>query len=125
VTSIDDFKKDGKVDWDAYHRAEVANGERCRTCGGFILFGNGSPRECRDCQDIADSSDEVSHNDRVRCPKCRHVMNVSDSELWDLYEEGDHDITCRSCDHDFEVNTSVSYTFNSPELIDDSAENES
>lgn len=134
MISIDDYKKaDGHIDWSAYRRAKVDAGDECRKCGSYILFGGkGYPTTCRDCDRLEEDKGEVWHDSSVRCPKCRHVMDVSGSELYELYEEGEHEISCRSCDHDFTVNTRVEHSFESPELIpeppepedDDSTESE-
>lgn len=50
-------------------------------------------------------------NNEPKCPHCGHDCNVSDNEWWELYEEGEHEVTCPSCDQDFTVSTSVSYSF--------------
>lgn len=50
-------------------------------------------------------------NDKPKCPHCGHDCCVIDNEWWELYEEGEHEVTCPSCDQDFTVSTSVSYSF--------------
>lgn len=118
MTSIDDYKKaDGRIDWDAYNAAQVRAGEKCSRCGHFIVFARGYRDECHSCKALDEDKGEVWHDDKVRCPKCRHTMDVHGSELYELYEEGTHDISCRSCDHDFEVTTRVQHSFMSPDLI--------
>lgn len=118
---LDQFKKpDGTTDWAAYHDAQVNAGETCYECGHYIIFSDGKgKRKCADCRSLDSDEGAVDHSDKVRCPKCRHQMNISESELWSLYEDGEHDVSCRHCDHDFVVVTSVSYSFESPELIDE------
>lgn len=118
MLNFKDFETDGKVDWNAYRKAEIAAGQRCRKCGRFILFGKGEPTKCSNCRDMDESTDEVCSDHSVRCPKCRHQMDISRCELYDLYEEGDHDVSCQECDHDFEVVTVVNHTFKSPALVD-------
>jgi DNA-directed RNA polymerase subunit M/transcription elongation factor TFIIS len=126
VIQMDDYKgADGRIDWTAYRRAQVDAGESCRKCGSFIVFSKGYPTTCHDCDRLEEESGEVVHDSSVRCPKCRRVMNVHDSEFWDLYEEGEHEVSCRSCDHEFTVSSRVSYSFESPELLPEEAEPES
>lgn len=50
-------------------------------------------------------------NPSPKCPHCGESISVSEHELWKLYEEGEHDVTCPFCDEDFTVSTSVSYSF--------------
>lgn len=50
-----------------------------------------------------------------KCPHCGEVCSVSKNEWWKLYEEGEHEVTCPSCDGDFSVRTSVSYSFSTDE----------
>lgn len=54
---------------------------------------------------------EFFDNKEPVCPHCGHECNVSDNEWWELYEEGEHEVTCPSCDQDFTVSTHVSYSF--------------
>ena len=119
MIDFSDFKDaKGNTDWAAYRAACIAAGELCMRCEtAQYSRGSGSPRLCLDCQSLDTDSDEVTHDDYVRCPRCHHQHRVSDGDNYDLYEDGEHDFTCQSCDLDFEVSTSVSYTFRSPALI--------
>lgn len=54
---------------------------------------------------------EFFGNKSPKCPHCGTESDVSDNEWWKLYEEGEHEVTCPSCDEDFTVSTSVSYSF--------------
>lgn len=54
---------------------------------------------------------EFFGNRNPKCPYCGE-------EWWELYEEGDHTVTCPSCDHDFIVRTSVRYSFSTDEQHD-------
>lgn len=89
---------------------------------GTLYCGRGYRDQCGACQSLDEDKGEVWHDDKVRCPKCRHLMGVHGSELYDLYEEGTHDTSCQSCGHDFEVTTRVSHSFMSPELIEEPEE---
>ncbi len=110
-------KEDGSIDWAGYQKAKIDNGERCYQCSSFILFANGYKRLCARCNEMQSIEGMVTHNNRVRCPKCRKEMGVQDYELYELYEEGEHLISCQNCDCDFNVETEVNYTFKSPELL--------
>lgn len=57
-------------------------------------------------------------NNNPRCPHCGTESCVSDNEWWKLYEEGEHDVTCPSCDLDFTVSTRVSYSFSTEDQDD-------
>jgi len=61
--------------------------------------------------------EEVDHHERLRCPACGRTWRVdADSEGYDIYEEGDHDVCCPGCEHEFWVRTAVECTFTSPPL---------
>lgn len=55
-------------------------------------------------------------NKDPKCPHCGTEVNVGDNELWKLYEEGEHDISCPNCDLDFTVTTSVTYSFSTDDV---------
>jgi hypothetical protein len=54
-------------------------------------------------------------NSNPKCPHCGHDCNVNDMEAWQLYEEGEHDLECPSCDGAFIVSTSVKFSFSTDE----------
>jgi hypothetical protein len=110
------FRTDDGIDWKAYEAAQVAAGERCKSCGKYfspLPWPTPGPRECYGCIELT-KIPEVSHHSKVRCPACRHTWDVGESE--DLYSEGEHSVYCHECNHEFEVTTNVSYEFVSPEL---------
>jgi hypothetical protein len=117
----DDFKKaDGYIDWDACNKARVEAGEKCYKCGGFIVSfsnKNKSRQLCSQCESL-EEKDEVDHDSLIRCPKCKASWDISEHEDYHLYEDGEHDVTCYDCNHEFKVTTNVSYSFTSPELLD-------
>ena len=55
-------------------------------------------------------------DNQVRCPKCGYLMPVGCGDLFTLFWEGMHSVCCNDCGHDFKIETSVSYTFTSPEM---------
>ncbi len=123
MIQLDDYRDaNDRIDWPAYRHAQVSAGESCRTCGHFILFSNGGPTQCGSCDSLTSDKDEVRHSDFIRCPKCKESMSVHDEmsvhdDMYRLYEDGSHEMSCQNCDHDFEIVTHVTYSFESPALI--------
>src|SRR5512141_2687507 len=125
MISCEDFKVDGKVDWDAYRAARLQAGEECIRCGDFIFPpmlpssypAKLGPRLCYSCKEMDTSAEEVDSEDYIRCPYCSHRMSVHDGDSYDLFEDGHHDVSCGECGKDFEVKTSVSYSFESPAMV--------
>jgi hypothetical protein len=119
VTSISDFElPDGKIDWKAYYTAQAENGDICYKCRHYILFGGkGYPTQCNDCQLLNTSKEEVRHSSLIRCPHCGDTSAIDDR--YDLYEEGEHETWCNSCDKKYTVSTRVSFTFTSEPRIPD------
>lgn len=57
--------------------------------------------------------------DNPKCPHCGCVCDISKTEWWQLYEEGEHEVSCPECDGEFSVTTRVSYSFNTEHQEDD------
>lgn len=117
-TSIADHKKpDGRIDWDSYNAAQLANGEKCSRCGGIasLIFPPGHQALCPSCKRADSDAGQITHKDFIRCPKCRHQWSVDNEES--IYSGGLHSVVCPKCDHEFEVVTMVSFSFESPELL--------
>lgn len=119
MISFNDYKKpNGDIDWAAHEAALVAAGEVCSQCGTYIirLFGKPSgPTLCGSCKALIEDNDEVSSGSFVRCPACGNQMDACEPEL---YEDGSHDVTCDECDHEFEVETNISFSFTSPARLE-------
>jgi hypothetical protein len=124
-----DFEKcklpDGTFDNKKYHELQLvelterkAKGEICQLpgCNHFIIYAKGYPQTCSECRSL-DNPDELNHSSNIRCPKCGYNWSVWEGEDSELFAEGEHEVTCHKCDHEFEVVTSVSYDFQSPERI--------
>lgn len=111
----------GDFDHVAFRAARVLNGECCIDCESWIWTPPGHCVKCGDCQAL-DGADEVTHDDYIRCPKCRASFDAVGDDNYELYGDGEHDVACPTCDHEFEVCTNVSYSFTSPELIQDEAD---
>lgn len=58
-------------------------------------------------------------NDDVRCPHCGNCINVADHEMWELYEEGEHEIECPYCELSMTVQSDVKYSFSTEDQPDD------
>lgn len=117
---MDDHTFDGKTDMRSYNAAQLANGDRCSECGVYIMFPKGHRDKCRSCEKARTDDGELTHTEKIRCPKCRHMMNSEDvAECTDyrLYNGNeDTKVTCLECDHEFEVVTHISYSFVSPAM---------
>lgn len=112
----DHERPDGSIDWDAYRKAEIAAGERCYECMGITLYFGDTPgrRKCGACERL-DRPAELRHHSRIRCPYCQHVHDVYEG-TFDVWNDGDHALTCGHCEQDFIIRTDVSYNFVSPAL---------
>jgi uncharacterized Zn-finger protein len=62
---------------------------------------------------------ELFRNKDPKCPHCGYVCRIADHEWWELYDDGDHEVTCPSCDREFTVETCVSYSFSTNEQVRD------
>lgn len=54
-------------------------------------------------------------NDEPVCPHCAYIYEISDHDAWELYDEGDHEIECPSCELEFTVYTRVKHSFSTDE----------
>lgn len=104
-------------------KAATENGERCWQCGQWIdlLRPPGRRQLCLDCK-AADKPEAFRHDTRLRCPKCRHSWDAYADADYDIFVEGEHEVTCAECEHKFEVSTAVHHNFRSPELIQKKAD---
>lgn len=119
ILSIDDFKDaEGNVDWKAFRKAEIDNGDLCYECGGMarLLGGPGHQVLCTSCEKLGRMDDEVDHASRLRCPHCGHIHIVmgGDWEDYEIFNEGEHEVFCYGCNKKFQIETHVSYSFTSP-----------
>jgi len=99
-------------------KAKVASGETCSKCSKWIFSIGGPPghtRMCAACKELG-GKDEATHHKLIRCPKCGHTFNPYDCEMYEVFEDEEHDISCVSCDHEFTVSTRMSYSFTSPAM---------
>lgn len=125
MVNMDDFRNEaGQIKWNEYEKAKLANGERCSACGCFIYPPRGRQSKCVNCETLSNQPGEVSHEKHVRCPKCQHAWSPGEQEQYALYEDGEHEATCPECDHEFQVRTWVSYSFDSPPLVQEPADSE-
>lgn len=107
----------GAVDWKAYHAAEGQNGNRCRECRAYIVFGHGEPQACPACKRLEADRDSVcSHESQIRCPACGGTWDAYEAEVLLEASGGSTDVSCPGCDHGFTVLIETTYTFTSPEM---------
>lgn len=94
---------------------DINNGERCRQCRAWIfhIYPPGHSMLCVECGQL-ELEGECSHRSRLRCPQCMHSWDVWEGDDSGIFEDGSFEVSCPSCDHDFEITTSVSYVFTSP-----------
>lgn len=124
MISINDYiDVNGKIDWTSYSKAqdtenknEIDNGKYCYQCNTYIFHQVGYKTLCYSCDKLRNQSDEVSHHSFIRCPFCSHLESSFNYDLMHLYDEGEHEIYCSNCNDQFEISTSVSYSFRSPKL---------
>jgi len=119
--SWESFKnEDGSIDWKARKQANIDRGGECYTCGSFIFNIFDKPehkcrRQCGECASL-ENKEELDHSRYVRCPKCGYYWDPSETEDYQAFEDGEHSMTCGECEFEFEISTSISYNFQSPEL---------
>lgn len=125
-------KSDGTMDYQKYNEIRKqeneerkANGELCNMpdCNRFILWSKGYPQTCPECKSL-DNPEELNHPSNVRCPKCGYHWSVFDSEDYDSLADGGHEVSCQDCGHEFEITTSISYDFKSPERMKEGEDKE-
>lgn len=116
IKSADFRDAAGAIDWRAFRRARLENGEICEKCGESIVYPCGYRTICLECKDLA-LDGEVSHGSRVRCPRCGATWDPHDADCYHVFGDGEHEVCCIECDHDFTISTDVSYTFTSPARV--------
>ena len=92
--------------------------EKCIDCRGLIITPGPSPDgRCFDCREAHDDDEAICLNKNVRCPACRNYFDPHASEYYTLLEYGDHDVICPECDYEFEIETNIEWSFDSPAMI--------
>lgn len=116
MISFEDHKDaEGKINWQSYDAAQITAGEKCRKCRKLIYPGKGYETSCYDCQSLSDGVSSV-HSRFIRCPKCHTTWDPYESEDYNVFEEGEHEVWCSECEHEFVVSTTVSFSFDSGPL---------
>jgi hypothetical protein len=117
-----DYKKEnGNIDWPRYRAAQVREGEICSTCASHIITlysRSPGPMECFSCKNLTSCKEEVTHDSLLRCPACGATTPGND--WWKSGIEHEFDLTkicCPDCEHKYEVETHVSYSYTSPPRI--------
>ena len=100
----------------------------CKRCGKeCAAWINGGL--CYDClrkkhledirESIIEGEPDTFSDEYIVCPYCGAA--ISDEDLIDypeLYEDGEHEISCIECDKKFKVDTSVSYSWETHKMED-------
>lgn len=58
-------------------------------------------------------------NDSPKCPHCGDDYSINDSDAWELYQEGEHEIKCPGCDHTYTATAQVSFSYSTNEQEDE------
>jgi hypothetical protein len=98
------------------HKFELANGDICQKCSAWNFQSHGILWTCPSCHALDTDKGEVESATFVRCPKCKHLHNVNDCDFVYIYQEGTNSLTCLKCEHEFDVETMITYLFESPAL---------
>lgn len=114
---FENFRIDGKIDWKAYHAAQIQDGEKCSECHRYTMpfpwIGHaGSCKECKRLREV----EEVIHGSKVRCPYCGMSRDAFESGAVQHQTETP-EIYCDFCEKKYTVSVRVLYEFTSPALI--------
>ncbi len=58
---------------------------------------------------------EFESADNPKCPHCGHIYDIQANEAWELYEDGDHEAECPSCNLKFEIAVIATYSYSTSE----------
>ena len=110
-----------REDYQARHKAEIEEGLWCYQCGGMASSPLGKltcgyRRLCYHCRKFNTSPEEVTDSKFVRCPKCRERWEGYELCSYEGLEDGEHEITCPGCEHEFTVTVATEFHFTSPAL---------
>lgn len=66
--------------------------------------------------------EEMVSSTHVRCPRCGHEWRVDRENHYHFhfFEAGVRVVDCNECDYHFRVTTFVTFTFESPEMVEES-----
>lgn len=64
--------------------------------------------------------------DQPKCPHCGDDFDIQEREAWNLYDEGDHEVTCANplCGREFTVSVEVTYSFSTCDQPDEDEEDD-
>lgn len=54
---------------------------------------------------------DYKHNTEPKCPHCDSDIGISAHDLYDLYEDGEHEIECPYCETPIKVISECTYHF--------------
>lgn len=63
---------------------------------------------------------DFAHRDQPRCPHCGDTFDAYANEAWQLYDSdgGVHQVSCPSCDLDFQVTSHARWSFSTDDQED-------
>lgn len=76
-------------------------------------------RSADDLAALRADPDEYHSNKAIRCPACGWCTSPAQADLYELYADGGHDVSCQRCGHDFRVVVEACFTFLSPAGVPD------
>ncbi len=118
MVSMNDHRTpEGDVDWKSYKQAQIENGEICSKCFEYILFSSNYRTTCNKCKQLLEPP-EITHHKFIRCPNCLNAFDPYETEWYEVLSDGEHEVSCSECNHDFEISTYVDYSFRSPKEIE-------
>ena len=65
-----------------------------------------------------ENSIDYAYNNEPLCPFCDYSMDINASELFQLYEDGDHELNCPNCAKLVKVQSNVTFDFSTDEQDD-------
>ncbi len=105
--------------------------KECKVCGkkvNMLSWENTCASCCKKQElkriqkEIQDGEDaDTFSTDYVVCPYCgyAYMTNLGYEDFPEIYEDGDHDMTCDNCGKDFVLETTVSYSRETRKEVDD------
>jgi len=135
MVNIKDFTVGGVTRWDDYRKAKQNAGEICFNCGRNLVLNReikgssdkfNKTLECRtlcsSCRELQTFAGNITNTKYIRCPRCKNTFEPIEFLDFDIYEDGEHDLDCPRCKHFFIVETTVSYSYESPAFVENPPE---
>ena len=92
----------------------MSKARRCTKCGGTTWAHEDMPALCGACTIMQTDPNEIDHERLLRCPACGYMEGAKDALHDDEHSDGDQDVSCGKCGHDYTVRVDVSVLYTSP-----------